>query len=43
MKVPKGDLAMLARDALKQERLLVNNPRRMTEADILAVYQAAWS
>lgn len=42
MKVPKRDLAMLARDALKQERLLVNNPRRMTEADILAVYQAAW-
>lgn len=36
------DLPMLARDAMKQTRLLVNNPRPVTEADALAIYRAAW-
>jgi alcohol dehydrogenase class IV len=34
-------LPMLARDALKQTRLLANNPRPLTEADALAIYEAA--
>jgi alcohol dehydrogenase class IV len=34
-------LPRLARDAMKQTRLLVNNPRPLTEADILAIYTAA--
>jgi alcohol dehydrogenase class IV len=43
MKVPEADLPMLlARDGMKQERLLVNNPRTVTEADTLAIYQAAY-
>jgi alcohol dehydrogenase len=42
MKVPEADLPMLARDGMKQERLLVNNPRTVTEADALAIYQAAY-
>ncbi|MGS2718816.1 iron-containing alcohol dehydrogenase [Eionea flava] len=42
MKVPEGDLAMLASDAMKQERLLINNPRTVNEADALAIYQAAF-
>jgi alcohol dehydrogenase class IV len=36
------DLPMLARDAMKQTRLLVNNPRVLGEADALAIYRAAW-
>lgn len=34
-------LPMLARDAMKQTRLLVNNPCPLTEADALAIYIAA--
>lgn len=34
-------LAKLASDAMKQTRLLVNNPRAVTEADALAIYRAA--
>lgn len=32
----------MAADAMKQTRLLVNNPREVTEADALAIYRAAW-
>ena len=32
----------LARDAMKQTRLLVNNPRPLSEADALGIYEAAW-
>nr|CAD6430921.1 alcohol dehydrogenase [Rhizobium sp. Q54] len=35
-------LAAMARDAMKQTRLLVNNPRPLQEADALAIYRAAW-
>jgi len=34
-------LAKMAADAMKQTRLLVNNPRAVTEADALAIYRAA--
>jgi alcohol dehydrogenase class IV len=36
------DVAGLARDAMKQTRLLVNNPRDMNESEALAIYQAAF-
>ena len=39
--VGHNHLPMLAADAMKQTRLLVNNPREMTEADALAIYEAA--
>jgi alcohol dehydrogenase class IV len=42
MGIGENALAMLAADAMKQTRLLVNNPREMTEADALAIYRAAW-
>lgn len=42
LNVPKEDLPMLARDAMLQQRLLVNNPKEVTEADALALYEAAW-
>lgn len=35
-------LAKMAADAMKQTRLLVNNPREVAEADALAIYRAAW-
>lgn len=40
--VTEADLPMLAADAMKQQRLLVNNPRMVTEADALAIYTAAF-
>ena len=43
MKVPESDLPMLAKDTITfQQRLLVNNPREVTEVDALAIYQAAF-
>lgn len=35
-------LAQMAADSMKQTRLLVNNPRDVSEADALAIYRAAW-
>lgn len=33
---------LLAREAMKQTRLLVNNPREITESDAQRLYEAAW-
>ncbi|SIS67207.1 iron-containing alcohol dehydrogenase [Insolitispirillum peregrinum] len=38
--VTEADLPRLAEDAMKQQRLLVNNPREVSEADALAIYRA---
>lgn len=40
--IPEKALEKLAADAMKQQRLLVNNPRELTEADALDIYKAAW-
>ncbi len=40
--VPEDMLKQLASDAMLQQRLLVNNPREVSEADALAIYQAAY-
>ncbi|MCG4455455.1 iron-containing alcohol dehydrogenase [Pseudomonas sp. MMS21-TM103] len=40
--VPQEMLAQLAADAMLQQRLLVNNPREMTAAHALAIYQSAY-
>ena len=40
--IEEDALAMLAAEAMKQTRLLVNNPRPLLEADALAIYRAAW-
>jgi alcohol dehydrogenase class IV len=42
MGIGENALALLASDAMKQTRLLVNNPRPLAEADALAIYRAAW-
>lgn len=40
--VPEDALDLLAEDAMRQTRLLVNNPRPVTLADARAIYAAAW-
>ena len=40
--IPKNACEKMAKDAMKQTRLLVNNPREVTEVDALNIYQAAW-
>ncbi|MDQ0317290.1 iron-containing alcohol dehydrogenase [Amorphus orientalis] len=40
--IPHDALHMMADDAMKQTRLLVNNPREVTRGDALAIYEAAW-
>ena len=42
MNIPEDFLPRLASDAMNQTRLLVNNPREVTEADAFAIYQAAY-
>jgi alcohol dehydrogenase len=40
--VTDNALALLAQDAMKQRRLLVNNPVEVTEADALSLYREAF-
>lgn len=40
--VAENNLELLARDAMLQQRLLVNNPREMTQQDALSIYQSAF-
>ncbi|MCE4068204.1 MULTISPECIES: iron-containing alcohol dehydrogenase [Pseudomonas] len=40
--VPEASLPRLAADAMLQQRLLVNNPREVSESDALAIYRAAF-
>ncbi|MDX1756128.1 MAG: iron-containing alcohol dehydrogenase [Marinobacter sp.] len=40
--IPRDAISRLAQDAMQQQRLLVNNPREVTEADARAIYEAAW-
>ncbi|MEC7793496.1 MAG: iron-containing alcohol dehydrogenase [Pseudomonadota bacterium] len=40
--IPETALEKMAEDAMIQQRLLVNNPRAVTQADALAIYRAAW-
>ncbi|BFM05955.1 iron-containing alcohol dehydrogenase [Halioxenophilus aromaticivorans] len=37
--IKQSDLPMLAKDAMLQQRLLVNNPRELSERDALTIYQ----
>ncbi len=40
--VTRDSLPLLAEDAMKQTRLLVNNPRPLTYENALAIYEKAW-
>ncbi len=41
--ISHNQLPLLAADAMRQERLLVNNPAPVSEADALRLYEQAWS
>ena len=41
--IPVADLPTLAKDAMFQQRLLINNPREVDEATALRLYEEAWS
>ncbi|MBM4233625.1 MAG: iron-containing alcohol dehydrogenase [Gammaproteobacteria bacterium] len=40
--IPRSDLPRLARESMLQQRLLINNPRSVTEADALVLYERAY-
>lgn len=40
--VSENELPLLASEAMLQQRLLINNPKPVTETDALAIYQAAF-
>ena len=40
--IPESDIPMLAKEAMKQTRLLVNNPSPIEEEDARRLYEAAW-
>lgn len=40
--IEESAIPTLASEAMKQTRLLVNNPRELTESDARDIYQAAW-
>lgn len=40
--IPQDAVPMMAADAMKQTRLLVNNPRPLALEDARAIYEAAW-
>ena len=40
--IAEEDIPVLAREAMKQQRLLVNNPAAIGEADARRLYEAAW-
>ncbi|MFM7432173.1 MAG: iron-containing alcohol dehydrogenase, partial [Gammaproteobacteria bacterium] len=42
MNIPQADLPRLAAEAMLQQRLLVNNPRGLSETDALAIYEQAF-
>ena len=40
--IPEDDMARLAGEAMKQERLLINNPCEISEGDARRLYESAW-
>ena len=40
--IPKEACVKMAKEAMKQTRLLVNNPREVTEEDAFNIYNATW-
>ena len=40
--IPEEACASMAKDAMKQTRLLVNNPRELTEQDAYDIYHSIW-
>tara|TARA_B110000093_G_C12955369_1_gene404695 strand:+ start:992 stop:2155 length:1164 start_codon:yes stop_codon:yes gene_type:complete len=42
LNIPKDACKKLAKDSMKQTRLLINNPREITEKDAYNIYKSAW-
>ena len=42
LNIPENACAKMASDAMKQSRLLINNPREITEKDAFDIYKLAW-
>jgi alcohol dehydrogenase class IV len=42
LKIPKDACSSMAKDAMKQTRLLVNNPRDLNEQNALDIYSSIW-
>ena len=42
LNIPKHACVKMAKESMKQTRLLVNNPREVTEEDAFNIYNAAW-
>jgi len=40
--IPEAACETMAKDAMKQTRLLINNPREITEKDAYDIYKSAW-
>ena len=40
--INQKDIQMLAADALKQQRLLINNPREVNLEDVISIYEASY-
>ena len=40
--IPEEACNSMAKEAMKQTRLLVNNPRKIEESDAFNIYKAAW-
>ena len=40
--IPEEACNSMAKEAMKQTRLLVNNPRKIEESDVFNIYKAAW-
>ena len=40
--IPQNACKKMAQEAMKQTRLLVNNPRQITEEDAINIYKSAW-
>ena len=40
--IPETACETMARDAMKQTRLLINNPRKISEKDAFDIYRSAW-
>ena len=40
--IPENACDSMAKDAMKQTRLLINNPKEITENDAYDIYKSAW-
>ena len=40
--IPKNALTKLSSEAMKQDRLLINNPKKISQRDAEEIYKAAW-